>query len=167
MNSIKDITFMGLFVALLISAQYVLSFISGIEIVTVLLLCYCFVFGSIRGMIVATVFSLVRCLVFGFNPNVIVLYLIYYNLFALFFGFIGKKTDSLSIITLCSVVFTTFFTFLDDLITPFILGFNMKATVTYMFSSLYTLIPHMLCTFVTVILLFKPLSRVMRKYIDG
>ena len=42
-------------------------------------------------MITATCFSLLRCLLFGFYPNIIILYLIYYNLFALLFGTLGKK----------------------------------------------------------------------------
>ena len=164
MKNIKDIAFMGLYVALLIAAQYVLSFISGIEVVTVLLLCFCFVFGSKKGVIVSTVFSLVRCLVFGFNINVIVLYLIYYNLFALFFGYLGKKTEKLSLIVSGAVVFTVFFTMLDNILTPLILGFGRKAALTYMISSVYTMVPQIVCTFVTVLLLFKPLVSVMHKY---
>lgn len=164
MKNIKDISFMGTFVALLIAAQYVLSFISGIEIVTVLLLCYCFVFGSVKGVIISTVFSLVRCLVFGFDLKVIILYLIYYNLFALFFGFLGKKTDNLSIITLCSVIFTALFTLIDNIITPLFFGFSKNAAITYMFSSVYTVVPQIMCTFVTVLLLFNPLVKIMIKY---
>ncbi|MBO7208379.1 MAG: hypothetical protein J6V58_01430 [Clostridia bacterium] len=164
MKNIKDITFMGLFVALLISAQYVLSFISGVEVITVLLLCYCYVFGSSKGVIVSTVFSITRCLVFGFNINVIILYLIYYNLFALFFGYLGKRTGSLSLIVSGSVVFTILFTMIDNIITPLILGFSKNAAITYMLYSVYTCAPQIICTFVTVSLLFKPLTKVLYKF---
>ena len=80
MKTAKEITVIGLFVALLIGGQFVLSGISGIEIVTVLIVSFCFYFGVFRGVIVATAFSLLRCFIFGFFPNVIVLYLIFYNL---------------------------------------------------------------------------------------
>lgn len=86
----KKIAACAVMVALLIAVQFVLSFVSGVELVTVLLLCFCYVFGAACGMLVATAFSLIRCLLFGFMPNVVLLYLIYYNLFALLFGSLRK-----------------------------------------------------------------------------
>ena len=78
-------------VAMLIGGQMALSGISGIEIVTVMMLCFCFCYGIRCGVAIATVFSLLRCLVFGFQINVIVLYLVYYNLFAVFYGWLGTR----------------------------------------------------------------------------
>ena len=77
--------------ALLIAVQYVLGFVSGVELVTVLFLCFCYVFGIRCGLLTGVAFSLLRCLLFGFMPNVILLYLVYYSLFAILFGFLGKK----------------------------------------------------------------------------
>ena len=71
---------MGVFVALLIGGQFALFAVSGIEIVTVLFASFVFCFGIVRSLIVGTAFSLLRCFVFGFMPNVLILYLIYYNL---------------------------------------------------------------------------------------
>lgn len=79
-------------VALLIALQITLSYVPGVELVTVLLLCFCYTFGVYMGLIIATSFSLLRCMIFGFNPNVIILYLVYYNLFAVLFGVLGKRT---------------------------------------------------------------------------
>ncbi|MGN1234403.1 MAG: hypothetical protein ACI4U2_00290 [Christensenellaceae bacterium] len=77
--------------ALLIAVQYALGFVAGVELVTVLLLSYAYAFGWRDGMITATAFSLLRCIVWGFYPAVLILYLIYYNLFALFFGWLGSR----------------------------------------------------------------------------
>ena len=88
--SVKRIAYDAMCVAMLIAVQFALSFVPGVELVTVLLLGFCYVFGVADGMAVATSFSLLRCFIFGFSPNVIVLYLIYYNLFALIFGVLGK-----------------------------------------------------------------------------
>lgn len=82
----------AVFVALLIAVQYVMNFVPGVELVTVLMLCFCYAAGPYAGMISATCFSFLRCLIFGFAPNVIILYLVYYNLFALLFGILGKKS---------------------------------------------------------------------------
>ncbi len=76
--------------ALLIAVQYALGFVPGVELVTVLLLGFCYVYGAGCGMLTAVAFSLLRCLVWGFVPNVVVLYLVYYTLFALAFGTLGR-----------------------------------------------------------------------------
>lgn len=90
----KDVAAVGLMTALLIGGQLILSAVSGVEIVTVLLLCFSYSFGWKRGMAAATAFSLLRCFLFGFFPSVIVLYLIYYNVFAFLFGFLGNRSFS-------------------------------------------------------------------------
>ncbi len=85
-GSVKQITTCAVMTALLIVLQFVLSPVAGVELVTVFLLCFCTVYGAKTGCITATAFSLLRCLLFGFSPNVLILYLVYYNLFALLFG---------------------------------------------------------------------------------
>lgn len=86
----RDIAVISIMCALLIGGQLLFTAVSGVEIVTVLLLCFCYTFGVRRGLLTATVFSLLRCLIWGFYPSVVVLYLVYYNLFALLFGLLGR-----------------------------------------------------------------------------
>ncbi len=80
--------------ALLLVVQFVLSFVPGAELVTVLFLSFCVFFGWRAGMLTATAFSLLRCFLFGFYANVVVLYLVYFNAFALFFGTAGRRIGS-------------------------------------------------------------------------
>lgn len=77
--------------ALLLAVQCALSFVAGVELVTAFLLVFCYVFGAKYGMVTATAFSLLRNFIFGFAPDVIALYLIYFNAFALVFGAMGKR----------------------------------------------------------------------------
>ena len=170
MNKTRFIVRVAICVAMLIGGQLALSGISGIEIVTVMLTCMCFSYGVRTGLSIATVFSLLRCLVFGFQINVIVLYLVYYNLFALFFGWLGTRfTGKISFahhltVVAAAVVFTACFTLLDDLITPLIYGFNANATRVYFLQSLSAMIPQSVCAAVTVSVLFVPLTKVIRKF---
>lgn len=169
MNKTKFIVRVAMCVAMLIGGQLVLTSISGIEIVTVMMLCFCFSYGLRSGIAIATTFSLLRCFVFGFQINVIVLYLIYYNLFAVFFGwlgerFAGKISLSKTIIVVASaVVFTVFFTLLDDVITPLLFGFHKNAAMAYFVGSLSAVIPQSICTVITVSVLFAPLTKVIQK----
>lgn len=169
MNSTKFIVRVAMSVALLMAAQMALSMISGVEIVTVILLCLSFHYGVQTGLAIATTFSLLRCFYFGFQVNVIVLYLIYYNLFALFFGWLGKRFGGevtlfqKGMIVASAVAFTVLFTLLDDVITPLIYGFHWNAAKIYALQSLTAMIPQTICAAVTVSVLFTPLLRVIRR----
>ena len=169
MEKTRFVVRVAMCVALLIGGQMALSGVSGIEIVTVMLLCFCFHYGVRHGIAVATTFSLLRCFFFGFQVNVIVLYLVYYNLFALFFGWLGKRiTGRISLPKLCvivasAMVFTVLFTMLDNVITPLIFAFHKNAAAVYFAQSLYALVPQTICTMVTVSILFVPLTRILAK----
>ncbi len=86
----KSIASIAVMTALLIGGQLAFSYAVGIEVITVLLACYAFVYGVRCGVLSATAFSLLRCFIWGFYPAVVVLYLIYYPLFAAIFGLLGK-----------------------------------------------------------------------------
>ena len=169
MNKTKFVVRVAMCVALLIAGQLALSSVTGIEIVTVMLLSFCYCYGVRHGIAIATTFSLLRCFVFGFQINVIVLYLVYYNLFAVFFGWLGGHFTGKNallrtvVIVVAAVVFTALFTLLDDVITPLIFGFNENATRIYFYQSLAAVIPQTICAAVTVTLLFHPLTRVIKK----
>jgi len=169
MEKTKLIVRVAMYVAILIAGQMALSGISGVEIVTVVLLSFCFSYGIRQGLAIATTFSLLRCFFFGFQVNVIALYLIYYNLFALFFGWLGKRiAGKITLLRLCvivasAMVFTVLFTLLDNVITPLIFGFSQNAAKVYFAQSLTAMIPQTVCTVVTVSVLFMPLTKVIQK----
>ena len=169
MQKTKFIVRVAICAAMLIGAQMALSAISGVELVTVLMLCLCFSYGIRTGMAIATVFSLLRCFVFGFQVNVIVLYLIYYNLFAVFFGWLGARfAGKISllgkvIIVASAMAFTVSFTLLDNVITPLMFGFHRNAAKVYFLQSLSAMIPQTICAMVTVSVLFTPLTVAIRK----
>lgn len=169
MKSTKFIVRVAMSVALLIASQMALSMLSGVEVVTAILLCLCFCYGVRTGLAIATTFSLLRCFFFGFQINVIVLYLVYYNLFALFFGWLGKCLSEravwLQLVTVVAsaVVFTVLFTLLDDVITPLIYRFHWNAAKVYFLQSFTAMVPQTVCAAVSVCVLFTPLTRVIRK----
>jgi hypothetical protein len=116
-------------------------------------------------MLAATVFSLLRQLVFGFFLSVLVLYLIYYNMLAWLFGFLGKrmscKSKNLPLLTGIACVCTVGFTMLDNVITPLIYGFGQHAATVYFMQSMTALVPQCVCAFVTVTVLFEPLRKLL------
>ena len=169
MNKTKFIVRVAMCVALLIAGQLVLSSVSGVEIVTVMMLCFCYCYGIRHGIAIATTFSLLRCFVFGFQINVIVLYLVYYNLFGIFFGWLGARLSGKNtllrtiLVVATAVAFTALFTLLDDVITPLLFAFSANATRVYFYQSLTAMIPQTICTAVTVSICFHPLTKVIQK----
>ena len=164
----KKIILPSVFTALLIGGQFVLSGISGVEVVTVLLLTFTYKYGIKQGLLVANAFSLLRCFVFGFMPNVIILYLVYYNLFVIVFGLLGKAFKSEygvkkhAIIIAVAIVMTALFTILDNVITPLFYGFTLNATKAYFVASLYTVIPQFICTLATTTFLFPIILKILK-----
>ena len=162
--SARDSAYIAIFVALVIAAQLCLAVLPGIELVTVLFVSFAFVFGVGKGMLAATAFSLLRQLVFGFHPVVLILYLIYYNLLALNFGLLGKRRKptpkSLLFITALACIGTVCFTLFDNILTPLWYAYTPKAARLYFYASLPFMIPQVICTAVTVGVLFLPLARI-------
>ena len=168
MKTAKEISLMGVFIALLIGGQFALSAISGVEIVTALCVSFFFFFGVKRGVILATAFSLLRCIVFGFFVNVVILYLIYYNALAVVFGIVGKMLNkkanlkSIVVVTITAIAFTALFTLLDNFISYIYLGLSKKAFEIYFKASLITMTSQIICVAVTVPLLFYPLIKIYK-----
>lgn len=158
----KECAYIAVFVALVIAAQLALSALPGVEIVTVLFIAYAYAFGWKRGMFSATVFTLLRQIVFGFFPSVLILYLVYYNLLALVFGWLGKKykkpTQKTWVVLIVACVCTAGFTLLDCIISSLFYGFTVSATKAYLMASLPVCGIQTVCTGVTVGVLFIPLT---------
>lgn len=171
----REYAYIAVFIAILIAVQVVLSFVPGVELVTVLLVCFSFVMGVRRGLISATAFSLVRQIVFGFYPKVLILYLVYYNLLTLIFGLLGRKIKRplvfLPLIVVVACLCTVSFTMFDNVLTPLWYGYSEKVARIYFYYSLPFMIPQVICTAVSVTALFYPLYKVFdvlrRKLIEN
>ena len=166
MDTAKKIIIPSVFTALLLGGQFVLSGISGIEVVTVLLLAFSYKFGIKQGLLVANAFSLLRCFIFGFFVNVLILYLVYYNIFVIVFGLLGKAYKGgysiikHIVIIVVAIFMTIVFTLLDNIITPLLYSYSLSLRKIYFISSLYTMIPQIICTFITVLVIFPILLKV-------
>ncbi len=165
-HTAKECALLAVFVALVIAGQTVLSAIPGVEIVTVLFVAYSFGVGWKKGMLAATAFSLLRQIIFGFFSTVFVLYLVYYNLLTFAFGALGKEIKKpvkyLPLIVILACLGTVFFTMFDNILTPLWYGYSMRAMELYFFSSLPFMIPQVICTAISVSVLFLPLWKIFK-----
>ena len=167
MKTAKEIAFIGMYTALLIGAQFVLSFVSGIEIVTVLFSAFCYKYGVKKGLILAISFSLIRCFIYGFILDVVILYLVYYPILCLTFAYLGKLFKSnftvikLIIIILTAVVMTALFTLISDIITPLLYCYTLNAWKAYFIASLPVMATQCVVVPITFVLLFVPIQKLL------
>lgn len=165
----KDVAVIGIYTALLIGAQFIFSWAAGVEIVTALLAGFCYYFGLRNSVFLVNAFSFLRCFIFGFFPTVLILYLIYYNLFAVVFSALGKKfrknisLNRLIFIVGIAAVCTIVFSLLDDIITPVFYGYSEKAAKAYFIASLAPMATQIICTIVSVFLIFPVLLSVFNR----
>lgn len=168
-RGVKYVAVTAVFTALLLGPQYALWYVKGVELVTLLLLVFSYRFGVRCGVLSAVAFSLLRCFLFGFFPSVILLYLIYYPLFALLFGLLGRAFSRrigwriVLVLTAAAVVCTVCFTLLDDVITPLFYGYTREAALAYFVASLPTMAVQTVCAAVTVGLLARPLLALLKR----
>lgn len=90
----RDLALVSIYTAMLIGGQLIFSWIAGIEIVTVLLVAFCYSFGAKRSLVLVNAFLWLHCIIFGFFPTVVILYIVYYNLFAIFLLLSGKCVNN-------------------------------------------------------------------------
>ena len=167
-SSAKECAQIAVFVSVLIAVQVALSFVPGVELVTVLFVTYSFEMGIKRGIISAVAFTFLRQLVFGFAPTVFILYFIYFPLLTIIFGFLGGKINStlrcLPLIVLVACTGTIIFTMLDNVITPIWYGYSEETIKIYFFASLQFMVPQVICTAISVASLFLPLHKIFAKF---
>ena len=153
--------------ALLIAVQYALSFVPGVELVTVTFVAFSCVFGKKRGVITAIAYSLLRQIVFGIYVPVLILYLVYFPLVALVFGTLGKRVHGappISLTTTLAVVLTLCFTLMDNVLTPLWFGYSKEAFLLYFKASLPFALIQCACVGASTLLLVKPLTKAFARF---
>ena len=160
----RECAYTAVFVSLTIAVQFVLSFVPGVELVTVLFAAYSAVMGVRRALTAATAFSLLRQVIFGVEPKVLTLYLIYFNLLALTFALVCKEKYTpkkrlifaVIVASLCTVLFTLF----DDILTPLWYGYSKRVAEIYFYASLPFMGIQVVCSAVSTLCLFLPLYNI-------
>lgn len=160
----RECAYLAAFVALVIASQVVLAVIPGVEIVTLLFVTYAFALGMKRGVLAATAFSFLRMFIFGFDVKVFILYVIYFNGLTALFGWLGrfvkKPVRALWWLTAVACVCTACFTMIDNILTIVWYSYTARAARVYFMASLSVMVPQMICTAVSVALLFLPVLKI-------
>ena len=156
--SAKDVAEIGIMGAVLSAGKFVLSFLPNIEIVTVLLILYAVYFGK-KSMISVFVFIAIECMIWGFGlwvimylytwPLLICTALIFKNRKSSFFWALFAGIFGLAYGGLCSLVY-------------FVLS-GASTGIAWWIAGIPFDVLHGISNFIVTLILFNPLSNIMKK----
>lgn len=163
MNRVKQITFIALYVAIIVALQTLLSSINGIELTTLLFTSAAIFLPLHVSLTLVVVYCLIEGIMFGFGDWVIV-YLIYWS-FVVIITFLLKN--------LCKKHFV--FTALINAIYGFLLGifffvemfilYGQSSAVSYYLTGLQGDLLHLVSNFLIALILFPPIRKLFPKII--
>jgi len=189
--SAKTLAVISVYAALIVAAQFVLSFAAGVELVSLMIIVFSVAFGPFKGVVCTLVFVLIRGFVFPYvYPNIVADYALYFPALSLVTGLYGillnrayaekrvaagleneksgvKRALSRRFIfifaglCLLAAALTPCFTLIDNLVYPKIAGLGAKSAKAYFYSSLPTLAVHTASVTLSVIFLFLPAYRAL------
>lgn len=156
--TVRDIAITGMMIATIEVAKNALAFIPNVELVSLLVILFTLYFGK-KILFVIPAFILLEGCIYGFGLWWI-MYLYVWPLLALI-TYIMRKQDSVWVWAIMSGSFGLAFGALCSI--PYIVLSGPKAAFAWWVSGIPFDILHCVSNFVLCLVLFKPLSKVMRK----
>ena len=154
--SLMDIALIGIATALVIGMQIALSFIPNIEFVTLLFILYTLHFKA-KAIYIVYIFVLVECLIYPFGLWCIVYLYIWLILYFLVQIFKGQTSAVLWAIV--GAIFGLLFGSLSSI--PYFFTMGFAGGIAHIVSGLSFDLIHCFGNFVVILVLFKPLNRVL------
>lgn len=156
--TVRDIAITGMMIATIEVAKNALAFIPNVELVSLLVILFTLYFGK-KILFVVPAFILLEGCIYGFGLWWI-MYLYVWPLLALI-TYIMRKQNSVWVWAIISGSFGLAFGALCSI--PYIVLSGPKAAFAWWVSGIPFDILHCVSNFVLCLVLFKPLSKVMRK----
>jgi energy-coupling factor transport system substrate-specific component len=155
---IHDIVLIGLLSAATTAGKLALSFLPNIEVVTLFFIIFTTALGLKRSLLIAVVFVTTEILLYGFSTWVIGYYLIW-PLLVLIVSALGKKARSEYSYAILGALFGFFYGMSFAITESFFYG--PAYGFAYWINGLTFDLVHGASNFVIILLLFKPLKRMM------
>lgn len=161
---IRDISLISILTVLLVAQKEVLAFIPNVQLVIFLLLLYSKKLGVKRSIYIIILYVLIDALLtsslsFTYTPFMMIGLLF----IPLLINTIFKKVERVIDLGLLSVLFSFIYSWIFVLAFVFIFKMNM---INYLIADIYFEIALALSSFISTVLLYKPISRLFDKYLN-
>lgn len=161
---IYDIVLVGILSATLTAGKLVLAFVPNVEIVTLLFILYTVTIGPKKALLTAGVFSTIEIFIYGFNTWILGYYIIW-PVLILISWLLRKTVDSEYGYAIVGGLFGLFFGMFFAVFEAIFYGWAYG--LSYWIRGIPMDILHGVSNFIIILLLFKPLSRVLEKAKTG
>jgi len=155
----KDIALIGLLSASITAGKLVLSFVPNVEIVTLLFIAYTVTFGLKRSLLVSFIFSTTEILIYGFSTWLLVYYIIWPSLIIIT-SLMSKRVKSEYGYAILGSLFGFSFGFIFAIVESLFYGISYG--VVYWVSGIPFDLIHGVSNAIVILLLFKPLVKVIK-----
>lgn len=160
-NKVVKIAFLS---ALLIVAKELLFFIPNVEVVTLLLMAYTYTLGVKTSIYITIIFTIVQALIYP--PHMwIITYLIVWPLLVLLTSIMKKTKPNVLVLAILAALFGLSFGAIDSIINSFVYG--PKTFLPLWIRGLPWDIVHAISNYLTVLILFNPLSKSLAKIMNN
>lgn len=156
----RDIALIGLLSASITAGKLALSFIPNVEIVTLLFILYTIIFGYKKSIFISIVFTTTEILIYGVSTWIIVYYFIWSLLIIITAILKNKFKSEYGYATLGAIfgyTFGMFFAIFESLF------YGASYGWVYWLRGIPFDIIHGTSNFIIILVLFKPLSKILRK----
>lgn len=161
--SIKDIALVAILCAILFGIEQVLSFIPNVQLTVLLLMVFAKKLGVLKTSIIIIIHSFLDNLVNGsFNILIVAFMIIGWELIPLLMNTIFKKTNSIVSLSIISILFSFLYSWIYMI--PFCIIFEMNF-FDYLKADIIWEVLLATSSFLSVLLLFKPLEKVFNRFL--
>jgi len=157
---VYDIVLVGILSATLTAGKMALAFVPNVEIVTLLLILYTVTVGLKKALLTAVIFSTIEIFIYGFNTWILGYYFIWPTLILITWVLrrtINAEYGYAIVGGLFGLFFGMFFAVFESIFYGWAYGFG------YWVRGIPMDILHGVSNFIIILLLFKPLSRILKK----
>lgn len=156
----RDVAFIGLLSASITAGKMALSFIPNVEVVSLLFILYTVTFGLKRSLLVSVIFTTTEIFIYGFSTWLLVYYFIWPMLIVITAGIkktIRSEYGYATIAGLFGLFFGVFFAVIESFFYGYAYG------IAYWIRGIPFDVVHGVSNFIIVLVLFKPMEKVLSK----
>ena len=161
--SVRDIAIIAIITAILFVMEQVLSLIPNVQLTVLLLVIFAKKLGVLKTSIIILIHSFLDNIVGGsFNMLIVIFMIIGWELIPLLLNTLFKKVDSIIGLSLLGVLFSFLYSWVYMI--PFCIMFDMNF-FEYLKADIIWEVLLATSSFLSIVLLYKPLDRVMTRII--
>ena len=159
---VKDVALLGILNAILYLVDQVLSFVPFLQLSMLLIILFSRKMGALKTSIIVIIYVILEYIVAGFNLLFFIFSVIGWLFVPLLTNFLFRKTKSVISIALQGVLFSFLYSWIHIIPSCIIIE---SSIIDYLSMDVFFEISLAISSFVSILLLYKPLEKVIDRFV--